>query len=175
MNYIGRKCASIHRATSPVLGILVVGTIGIPVQNRTDKMFQCHRGLRFPRARIHCAYSLGVFAFVSNFPIPNRPTLVSEQSANPKLDSSAQSEGQISQTRGPRKSSAWKYLVSLACVGAGVLVAVQLINPADQSVEEFAELEVSAGLDTISLDSDAADEDVAVSYTHLTLPTIYSV
>jgi len=95
-----------------------------------------------------------------NFPIPNRPTLVSEQSANPKLDSSAQSEGQISQTRGPRKSSAWKYLVSLACVGAGVLVAVQLINPADQSVEEFAELEVSAGLDTISIDGDAADEDV---------------
>ena len=51
----------------------------------------------------------------------------------------------------------------LAFLGAGVLVAVQMINPADQSVAEFEQLEIGAVAEEISLDVDAADEDLEVS------------
>ena len=48
----------------------------------------------------------------------------------------------------------------LIFLGAGVLVAVQIINPTDQSIEEFEKLEVGGLSAEISLDDDADDEDL---------------
>ena len=88
---------------------------------------------------------------------------MSEPSANPDRNRPASAEGQPSETKRPRKFRAWKYLLTLAFLGAGILVAVQIINPADQSVAEFEHLEIGAGAEEISLDGDAADEDLEAS------------
>jgi len=49
----------------------------------------------------------------------------------------------------------------LVFLGAGILVAVQMINPSDQSVEEFKQLEVGVASDGV-LSGDEADSDDAV-------------
>lgn len=51
----------------------------------------------------------------------------------------------------------------LAFLGAGVLVAVQMINPNDQSVAEFEQLEIGSASDGILSDGGATDEGLEVS------------
>ncbi len=87
---------------------------------------------------------------------------MSEQSAEPELNRPAPSDRRRPETRSPRKSRLWKYLLILIFLGAGVLVAVQMINPTDQSIEEFEQLDTGASSKAASLDSDTADEDLQV-------------
>ncbi len=93
-----------------------------------------------------------------NFPIFNRLTPVTEPSAEPELDRPAPSKKPHLETIATRKSRLWKYFWSLIFLGAGVLVAVQIINPSDQSIKEFEQLAIGAASEKALLDSSEAEE-----------------
>ena len=84
-----------------------------------------------------------------------------EQSANhnPQIRSSIPAS--TTPTSRPPKSRLWTYLTILAFLVAGVLVAVQTINPNDRDVKEFEQLEISTAADGNISDA-TDDQDLAV-------------